>query len=70
MNRQEPKSKRSLKNVDYNKIQENIENTEKNLNTEDKKDILVNVQNTQENQTNSNQQINIESLFYILENKF
>jgi len=39
MNSQECKSKRSLKNSDYNKILENTENTEENLNTEDKKDI-------------------------------
>jgi len=61
MNSQEHKSKRSLKNSDYNKILENTENTEENLNTEDKKDIQVTVQNTQENHTNENQQINIES---------
>ena len=61
MNSQECKSKRSLKNSDYNKILENTENTEENLNTEDKKDIQVTVQNTQENHTNENQQINIES---------
>ena len=61
MNSQEHKSKRSLKNSDYNKILENTENTEENLNTEDKKDIQVTVQNTQENQDNVNQQINIES---------
>ena len=61
MNSQEHKSKRSLKNSDYNKILENTENTEENLNTEDKKDIQVTVQNTQENQDKVNQQINIES---------
>lgn len=61
MSNQEPKGKRSLKNSDYNKILENTENTEENINQTADKDIQVTVQNTQENQRNVNQQINIES---------
>ena len=61
MNSQEQKSKRLLKNLDYNKILENTENIEENLNTEDKNNIQVTIQNTQKNHTNENQQSNIES---------
>jgi hypothetical protein len=56
MNNQENKSRRTLKNSDYNKILENTVNTE-----DDNKQIPETVQNTQEKQVNENQQINIES---------
>ena len=56
MNNQENKSRRTLKNSDYNKILENTVNTE-----DGNKQIPETVQNTQEKQVNENQQINIES---------
>ena len=56
MNNQENKSRRTLKNSDYNKILENTVNTE-----DGNKQIAETVQNTQEKQLNENQQINIES---------
>lgn len=56
MNNQENKSRRTLKNSDYNKILENTVNTE-----DGNKQIPETVQNTKEKQVNENQQINIES---------